>query len=196
MNKVHILIEGYAHPGEDGSYVASPTTSLIEAGDKKILVDPGTNKEKLSNALKKWGIDKSEIDFIFLSHYHPDHFLNLKMFPGIDVYDGEMKWIGDKEYEHENGLGIEGIEMLPTPGHSPEHTSLLVDTNEGIVCIAQDVFWWEDGKQNSDTVEDLLDLKDPFASDEDALQKSRKLVLSKADWIVPGHGKKFKKPQR
>lgn len=62
------------------------------------------------------------------------------------------------------------------------------------MCIAQDVFWWEDGKQETDSVQKLLDLQDPFASDPEALQQSRKLVLDLADWIIPGHGVMFRNP--
>lgn len=196
MNKVHILVEGYAHPGESETYVASPSTCLVEAENKKILVDPGANKEKLFEGLKGLNLTASDIDFLYLSHYHSDHFLNLKLFPNLDVYDGEMIWSDDKEYFHHGNLNIEGVEILKTPGHSPEHTSLLVSTDEGKVCIAQDVFWWEDGKQKSDTVDDLINLVDPFMTDKEALVQSRKLVLEKADWIIPGHGKKFRNPTK
>lgn len=196
MNKIHILIEGYAHPGNNDTYVASPSTVLIDTGEKKILVDPGANATLLQEKLKELSLEEKDIDFIYLSHYHPDHFLNIKLFPNLPVYDGEMIWSGDLEEFHSGNLGIDGIEILKTPGHSPEHTSLLVDTDEGKVCIAQDVFWWEDGKQKSDTEKDLLELVDPFVSDEEALKKSRKLVLEKADWIIPGHGKKFINPLR
>lgn len=77
MNKIHILIEGYAHPGGGDIFIASPTTSLIEAENKKILVDPGANADLLMTALRKINVNKN-ISFIYLSHYHPDHFLNLK----------------------------------------------------------------------------------------------------------------------
>lgn len=196
MNKIYIIIEGYAHAGKNGTYVASPSTCLIDTGDKKILVDPGANEKKLLYALKEIQVLRSDISFVYLSHYHPDHFLNLKLFLGIDVYDGEMIWSDDREMFHKGNLNIDGIEILKTPGHSDEHTSLLVETDEGKVCIAQDVFWWEDGKQKSGSVKDLLSLKDPFANDIKALRKSRKLVLEKADWIVPGHGKKFRCPEK
>ena len=196
MNKIHVLIQGYAHPGEDGSYIASPTTVLIESNGKKVLVDPGANKEELFGQLKRVKIKEKDIDFIYLSHYHPDHFLNIQYFPNTDIYDGEIKWIGDKEFFHKGDIGLEGVEILKTPGHSPEHTSLLVDTEEGKVCIAQDVFWWEDGKQKSDKVEDLLNLEDPFTTDMKALVESRKLVLEKSDWIIPGHGRRFRNPRK
>lgn len=193
MDKVHILVEGYARPGHSGQYIACPTAILIQTENKNILVDPGTNKEDLENALQKLDIKP---DFIFLTHYHPDHFLNIRLFPDLDIYDGATLWQGDQEFPYEKTIPETNIQLLPTPGHSPEHTSLLVETDEGVVCIAQDVFWWEDGKQKSDTVDELMNLEDPFATDTEALKKSRELVLEKADWIIPGHGKKFKNPKR
>lgn len=196
MNTVHILIEGYAHAGENNSYVASPTSVLIETPEKKILVDPGTHPDKLLSALKRHNLQPHDIDMIFLSHYHPDHFLNIRMFPQVGIYDQTTHWHNDEEHFYEGTLPDTDIEILPTPGHSPEHTSLLVHTEEGIVCIAQDVFWWEDGKQASETEKDLLELVDPFVNDQAALFASRKRVLEKADWIIPGHGKKFKNPLR
>ena len=194
MNKIIILVEGYAHPNDDGSYTASPTTTLIDTGAKKILVDPGTNKEKLLEALKQHGLSVSDITFVYLSHYHPDHFLNIRLFPDVDIYDGGIRWSGDKEYSYEGFLPDTDIEILKTPGHSPEDASLLVKTGEGLICIAPDVFWWEDGKQKSDTIEELLSWEDPFATDKQALLISRKLVISKSDFIIPGHGKMFKTP--
>ena len=196
MDKVHILIEGYAFPNEDGTYTASPTTSLIETEGKKILIDPGTNKEKLLKELSDLDLQPNEIDFIYLTHYHPDHFLNICLFPDKDVYDGTTLWRKDQELFHKEFIPGTHIVILSTPGHSAEHTSLLVETEEGMQCIAQDVFWWEDGKQDSDSEQSLLDLEDPFASDKSALLESRKLVLEKADWIIPGHGKMFQNPRR
>lgn len=192
MNKVTVLVEGYAHPNEDGTYTASPTTTLVESNDKKFLVDPGTNAEKLLNALKVNNITDKDLDFIYLSHYHPDHFLNIRLFPNLDIYDGDIGWVGDKEIFTQGKLSGVDVEILKTPGHATEDTSLLIKTDEGIVCICPDVFWWEDGKQKSDSLDDLLNLEDPFANDKEALLISRKLVLEKSDWIIPGHGKKFK----
>ena len=192
MNKAKVLVEGYAHPNEDGSYTASPTCTLVESNGKKFLVDPGTSREKLLEALKKENINESDLSFIYLSHYHPDHWLNTRLFPNLDIYDGEICWSGDREIFHQGKLPDVDVEILKTPGHATEDTSLLIETEDGVVCICPDVFWWEDGKQKSDNVEDLLNLEDPFANDKEALLASRKLVLSKAHFIIPGHGKMFK----
>jgi len=39
-------------------------------------------------------------------------------------------------------------------------------------------------------------LTEVFEDEVVALNNSRKLVLEKSDWIIPGHGKKFKSPAR
>lgn len=196
MQKFKVLIEGYARCKNE-VYYSSSSTILITDGSKKILVDPGKNSILLNNSLKKEGLNSHDIDIIFITHYHPDHFLNIRLFPEKDIYDGTTIWRGDKEITYSGYIPGTKIQVFNTPGHSPEQASLLIKTKEfGRVCIAQDLFWWEDGKQKSKTVKDLLNLKDPFASDSKALQKSRKLVLSKADYIIPGHGKMFKSPSK
>ncbi|QQG41943.1 MAG: MBL fold metallo-hydrolase [Candidatus Woesebacteria bacterium] len=192
MNKVKVLVEGYAYPNGDGTYAASPTCTLIESNGKKFLVDPGTNPEKLLKALEKENIGEHDLSFIYISHYHPDHWLNSRLFPNLDIYDGGIRWRNDLEIFHQGKLPEVDVEILKTPGHAIEDTSLLIRTEDGVVCICPDVFWWEDGKQKSDNRDDLLNLEDPFANDKEALLVSRKLVLSKANLIIPGHGKMFK----
>lgn len=198
MDSIKILIEGYAHPGDQGKYIASPTCLLIKSKGKKVLVDPGANQTKLLRVLKKENLTPDDIDIVFLSHYHLDHLLAIRLFPKKDIVDGELTWKEDLEIFHKNSF-VPGtnIRIIKTPGHSSEQTSLVVKTEEyGTVCVAQDVFWWEDGKQKSDTVKELLALKDPFCNDEKALKESRKKVLDLADYIIPGHGKIFRNPQK
>ena len=192
MNKVTVLVEGYAHPNSDGSYTASPTCTLVESNGKKFIIDPGTNPEKLLEALKKENVSERDLSFVYLSHYHPDHFLNIRLFPSLDVYDGDICWRRDIEIFHQGKLPEVDVEILKTPGHATEDTSLLVKTEEGVVCICPDVFWREDGKQKTNNMDELLNLEDPFANDKEVLLNSRKLVLEKADFIIPGHGKIFK----
>ncbi|MFQ5493061.1 MAG: hypothetical protein ACE5DX_02805 [Candidatus Dojkabacteria bacterium] len=86
--------------------------------------------------------------------------------------------------------------MLPTPGHAHEHTALVVEVNGKVYVVAEDVFWWWDGEQKSNTVKDLMELEDPFVKDKEALKRSRKKVLEIADFIIPGHGVMFRNPAK
>jgi glyoxylase-like metal-dependent hydrolase (beta-lactamase superfamily II) len=193
--KIDILIEGYAHTNKNGSYTASPTTTLIQEDDKLILVDPGCNSKALLSALNSRGLTTTKIDMIFLTHYHMDHVLNIRLFPDKNIYDGAIMYQDDQEYFYTGKIPHTSIEIFATPGHAVEQASLkVIDEELGKVCIAQDVFWWEDGKQKSDTINDLLELEDPFVTDLKALRSSREEVIEWADWIIPGHGKMFKNP--
>lgn len=190
MTTVKVLVEGYAHEGK-GCYEATCSTVLIEDSGKKILVDPGCNEKLLLNALKKEKLSSKDINLIFVTHYHVDHILNIRLFPGIDVYDRDTIYRGDKEYSYKGEIPGTSIKIIATPGHAHEQATPLVETNKGIIAIAEDLWWWEDGKQKTDK-KSLLSIKDPFVKNKKDLLKSRKLILSKADYVIPGHGKMFK----
>ena len=177
MAEIKVLIEGYAKPTGNGEFKASPTTTLIKDSGRLIIVDPGASKEKLLNALKKENLKPKDIDLIFLTHYHPDHLLNIRLFPDKDILDGTTIYRDDEEFEITKKI-IGNIKIIPTPGHSFEHVSLIVDTIEGKICIAGDLWWWEDGKQKIDK-RSLLNAKDMFVKDKKALLKSRKKILDR-----------------
>ena len=192
MAEVKVLVEGYAKPTGGGSYKASPATVLIKDSKKLILVDPGTNKIKLIAALKKEGIKLNDIDIIFLTHYHIDHLLNIRLFPNKDVYADCTIYRDDKEIEFGDKIPGTNILVIPTPGHAHEHVSLLADTIKGKICVAGDLWWWRDGVKQKLDRKSLLNLQDPFVKDKKALLASRKKILSLADYIIPGHGNMFK----
>lgn len=187
MATVKVLIEGYAREIKDG-WVASSTTTLVKDGEKNIIADPGINKELLLKRLKQDGLTPKDIDIVFLTHYHPDHALLAAIFKNAIVVDGDTIYKDDKETEYEGKIPGTSLESIPTPGHAHEHCSLLVQTKDGDVVIAGDVFWWMEGEEQ--TVD--IDKEDPFVKDKKALLESRKRILKIADFIIPGHGKMFK----
>ena len=86
------------------------------------------------------------------------------------------------------------VVVIPTPGHDPRHWSLVVETAEGKIAIAGDVFWWQEAEEQRISRRELLDKPDLFAKNEKELTASRKKLLDTADFIIPGHGKMFKVP--
>lgn len=191
MSEVKVLIEGYGK-GSGDNWIVSPSTVLIRDSGLNILVDPGTNKDMLLKALSGEGLEPDDIDLVFITHYHPDHVLNIRLFPDKDVLEGGMIHRGDKEIEFPGNIPKTNIKVIETPGHAHEHTSLLVETEKGKVAVAGDVFWWTDDEEQKTDTESLLKHEDPFVKDRKALMKSRKKLLEIADYIIPGHGKMFK----
>lgn len=87
----------YAIPwGRDnaGGYAALITVSMPDGDEKKILLDTGWNTEWMDYVYARHGVDRmlerGEIDFMVLSHWHLDHFWGiestLKHDPAITLY--------------------------------------------------------------------------------------------------------------
>ncbi len=192
MTTIKILIEGYAREQNQG-YIASSTVCLILSEGKKIITDPGCNREKLLFALEKENITPYDIDYVFLSHCHLDHILLAGIFGKAKVvsYDSNLMYNNDLMTEYNKHVLGNDIEIIATPGHTPEHLSLLVNTERGKIAVAGDVIWWlDDEKQLFNLYQkDRMDL-DQINMDD--LVKSRKKLLEISDYIIPGHGNIFK----
>ena len=191
MAEVKVLIEGYAKESDKG-LLASCSTVLIKDSGKNILVDPGCNPKLLIESLKKEHLNAKDIDLIFLTHYHIDHVLNIRLFPNADVLDGGVIYKNDLEIEFQDKIPGTNIQFINTPGHAHEQASLIVETAQGKTVIASDLFWWMDKDEQKTDYKSLINLKDPYVKNEKDLKESRERVLEIADWIIPGHGKMFK----
>ena len=147
MAEIKILIEGYAKKIEKG-WLASSTTCLIITANKKIITDPGCNREKLLKALNKEDLTTNDIDYVFLSHCHPDHILLAGIFEKATfvTFDANLVYDKDLMLEFDKHILGKDIEIIETPGHVLEHLSLLVITPKGRVAIAGDAIWWPDGE--------------------------------------------------
>lgn len=185
---VKVLIEGYARKIENG-WVASSTACLVISSGFKIITDPGCNRKKLIEALSRENLSAEDIDYVFLSHGHPDHMMLAGIFANAKYVTYDDQLVDDQDLMIKFDKHILGphTEIISTPGHVDDHISLLVHTCKGIVAIAGDVFWWPVGeKQYPDN---------PVYSDSTDHQKlagSQALLMRMADFIIPGHGKMFR----
>jgi glyoxylase-like metal-dependent hydrolase (beta-lactamase superfamily II) len=192
MAEIKIIIEGYAKKLENG-WVAQSTTCLVTSDDNKIITDPGCNRALLLEAMKKENLSTADIDFVVLSHQHPDHILLAGIFENAKfiTFDAGMIYDGDSLTEYNSHELGEDIEIVQTPGHVLEHISLVVTTKEGKIGIAGDVIWWlQDEEQKFDLHQ--YDHSQAKGMDMEALVGSRKKLISMSDFIIPGHGKMFK----
>lgn len=189
MAEVKIIVDGYA--SIDGSRATS-NTSLILDGKLKFVVDPGMDRKKLIAGLKENNLEPKDIDYVIQSHGHIDHTGLTGIFENATIIDDEAFYTFSGGYKEHNGkIPDSSIEILKTPGHDPNHLSIVVDTKEGKVVVAADVIWWYDDEEQKTNYESLISRFDEWAKNEDDLKESRKKILAIADFIIPGHGKIF-----
>lgn len=185
MASVKILVEGYTNAdtkSTDDKERTCATISLVQDGDLNIVVDPGLleSQDILIEVLKKEGLAIDDIDIVFITHSHLDHYRNIGMFPSAKTLEYFGLW--DKNtIEPRKENFTDNITVIETLGHSSDGLSMIVNTDQGKIAICGDVFWKENEPED-----------DPYANDKIKLAESRKKILELADWIIPGHGKMFK----
>ena len=224
LPRVRIVRPGtlLAEPGADDRYVTlrallgvggGSTVTLIECGDRVVLVDTGfdrewdlseenvrRNAEALRAALAVKGLRPDDVDIVFLTHHHLDHAGNLPTFTS-------SRWLGPRPLEGRiKGLeGVRdreeicpGVRVIYTPGHVAAHASLLVDASlEGRVwglntltrarvAIAGDAVISESWFRSRR----VYALNRDFHSLEEAIM-SASLLAELAEVVIPGHGMPF-----
>ncbi len=182
MTSVHVLHSGYIRDG--GARVGSSVT-LVRDGDALIVADPGlvASRGHILDPLAALGVAPEAVTHVFLSHHHPDHTINVALFPNADVVDFWAIYRGDEWLDH----GGDGWQMTShaqlwlTPGHTEEDASLVVDADDGVYAMTH--LWWR-----ADRTPEI----DPYAPDQAVLERHRQRVLAAADVVIPGHGDPFR----
>lgn len=184
MAKVDVLIKGYNREINSGLHNYACTCTLIRDKDINMVVDPGSHQSigMYIFALGEFGLALEDINFVFTTHEHLDHSMNRALFENATIIDRYGYHKGDEHRFHSNDEEFEiskDIKMIATPGHGGDiHASLLVETHDGTVCVAGDVWWYED----------LTPEIDPHATSQEELEVSRQKLIKVADYIIPGHG--------
>ncbi|MBM6891294.1 MBL fold metallo-hydrolase [Bacteroides caecigallinarum] len=129
---------------------ASVSTFLVEKDGKRILFDAGMGApdSKLPEGLEALNINPSEIDYLYITHFHGDHIGGMMkegvpVFPNAQVYvskveyDAWMKMPADKKSQVENTMKAYkerlhlfafgdtlpcDVVAMEAAGHTPGHT--------------------------------------------------------------------------
>lgn len=197
------------------------SVTYIES-DARILVDTGfefesemtdenvkANRKTLLHALKANGLKPSDIDILFITHWHVDHFGNIKLFKDSTIMTSEhavdrvkLQVTGVKDGEQI----ADGVTVMNTPGHTADHASLVFRTDrlrrsvqsagaggrivgigEVTVAAAGDALLTPSFYMADKTWSGNRD----FSSNADAVASAKKLT-DVADYIIPGHGDIFR----
>lgn len=211
----HIMaMKRFAGAG-DGS-----TVTYVET-DKKIIVDTGFEQESdlsdeninkngsaLKRALKDFGIKPKDIDMVFITHLHRDHFGNLGVFKHSEIVASEpaLKLLPGIRGAKDGEVLADGVRVMYTPGHTADHASLVLDTERlryrkqtgaaggsilGIgnvrIAVAGDAI-----VTPGHFIMDKAWAHNPDLYSMEQSIESMNKIIEVADFIVPGHGGIFK----
>ena len=147
-----VLVEGERWPG----YV-----HVIEHPQGRVLVDTGliaSTPELDEDWSPRFDPDAipRDVTCVINTHLHFDHCGGNRLFAGTPIYvqRREREEARAEDYtipewvEFEGATYVEldgeqellpGVRVVPTPGHTPGHQSVLVETEDGLVVVAGDV---------------------------------------------------------
>lgn len=178
--RLDVLCTGYA-----AERVAS-TVVLVRDGGAVIVVDPGmvADRGQILGPLDRLGVSPDEVTDVVFSHHHPDHTINAALFPRATIHDHWASYQGDLWIGRDPGdfQLTPSVRLIATPGHTAEDITTLAATPDGVYACTH-AWWGPDGPD-----------QDPLATDQAALEASRRRILAVATVIVPGHGPAFRPP--
>ena len=177
--RLDVLFAGYARM----PHVAG-TVSLVRDADRVVVVDPGMvpSRGALLQPLRELGVRPEDVTDVVLSHHHPDHTLNVALFPVVPVHDVQAVYEGDV-WTRRPADGVDltpSIRLLATPGHTPQDVTTLVGTPDDVVALTH--LWWTAAGPE----------EDPYAPDREQLRQQRERVLDLVTLVVPGHAAPFR----
>jgi glyoxylase-like metal-dependent hydrolase (beta-lactamase superfamily II) len=195
---------------------AHATTTLIRAGDRHIVVDPGLPPPALAARLfERTGLRPEQIDTVFLTNFRPSHRAGLTLFGRAKVFIHEVEQQATRQHldgllgqapehdidrahiRHELDLleklkpaddeVAEHVDLFPLFGYSPGNTGLLISLPTSTILIAGDAVATQEHFLAGQVLPDSWDIK--------AAQESLREVYEIADLIVPGHDNVFQNPR-
>ena len=151
--------------GSVGPHVVS-TCTLVRDGDVVAVVDPGLapSQAAIVGPLAAIGLRPGDVTDVVISHHHPDHCLNVALFPNARVHDHWAIYDFGGRWDDVDCEGRElspSIRLIRTAGHTAEDLSTVAGTADGIVVMTH--LWWTDAGP----------AEDPYAPDPEVLHASR-----------------------
>lgn len=177
-------------------------TEWVDRHVTQARCEPG---EELDNALRQGpGWRPEDVDLVINTHLHFDHCGNNHRFQNARFVVHRREWQAACAVPEE-GQGmylpslydesavpadrwdiidgdmscLSGLDLIETPGHSAGHMSVLVKTEEGILCVAGDMCCTLENLRNGIVNQSVY-------SCEQAAQSYEK-VKRAAEYILPGH---------
>ena len=177
--RVDVLHEGSL----SGTAGVSSSCTLVRDADRVIVVDPGMapSQAAITGPLQALGVVPGDVTDVVVSHHHPDHTINVGLFPNAAVHDhwATYKGVVWDDAEADRRELAPSVRLLHVPGHTAEDVATVVGTKDGIIVLTH-LWWTADGPED-----------DPLAEDMAGVHAGRARVLAIANRVIPGHGPGF-----
>ncbi|VDO06354.1 unnamed protein product [Rodentolepis nana] len=191
--KVIVCREGFSNMTSSGLCSSACTITLI-CGQFNILFDPGCpwDENLIKSILAEHHLNFQDINYVICSHGHVDHvgnlhdFLHATIIVGTDILSKGMS--KKAQISSSDPFIIDNnVRVISTPGHTQHDVSLVVQNvpKLGTVVVSGDIFENQHDRTDEKLWRDV-------SIRPDLQEKSRNLILSLADYIVPGHGPMFR----
>jgi glyoxylase-like metal-dependent hydrolase (beta-lactamase superfamily II) len=174
---------------------ARSTVVLISGYNKNIIVDSGLPEEKndIISALSKYELKCDDIDFLIITHLHPDHTGNNNLFHSAKILKkSDLSEIVINSSKHKYRYKLQeilpGLSIMETPGHTKDSISVLTKmnllNNRILPCAITG---------------DALPIKDNYTKwvppginyNPDIALQSMGMIVDLAKIIIPGHDRPF-----
>ncbi|MGY5858125.1 MAG: MBL fold metallo-hydrolase [Candidatus Thorarchaeota archaeon] len=181
---------------------SQPTVTLVKTDGLNILIDPGWQDsgkpDRLLNDLHYFGLAPDDIDEIFITHWHHDHWNGISLFPSIRVTfagigEGVVKkhLKGDAEGRElvllsEGEDWHSGLEIISTTGHTSHDHSVKMHLKDKTYIASGDAIV---SKMYYETKTFFPNQR--VETHMDNLLASYDKIVSQADFIIPGHDGPF-----
>lgn len=196
---------------------AHATTSLIRAGKRHILVDPGLPPPALAARLhERTGLRPEQIDTVFLTNFRPAHRYGLPLFlehAKVYIHEREQQAVGqylqglmgqapDEDVDRKTLADelkllesltpapdklVDQVDLFPLFGYSAGTCGLLLAAPTSTTLVAGDAVPTQDHFLAGQVLPDTQDVE--------AAQEALREVYEIADLIVPGHDNWFVNPR-
>jgi len=154
------------HLDADGKFQTNFCTWVLHSHGQIVLVDTGLGTGKLLENLQSAGVTAEQVNFVVITHLHGDH-IGWNINDGKPTFPNASYLIPSKDWDHftkgeisgslaENVLPLESlgimnlidndhavtpeITTLSTPGHTPGHISVLINSGGQKACVVGDLF--------------------------------------------------------
>ncbi|HMF31553.1 MAG TPA: MBL fold metallo-hydrolase [Candidatus Lokiarchaeia archaeon] len=180
----------------DGATLLIDTSFINEGNVKQPNIE--RNARHVAAAFARYDHKLEDVQEIFVTHWHHDHFGNIGLFPNALVrFAGISKKKVERTLANFNMLNEcaevrqgadwhEGLAVIPTPGHNTHHHSVVIAFDDATLVAAGDAIvsqsYYDHGA--------VWTYNTDFQSERVAKESMAK-IRDIADIIIPGHGHPF-----